>query len=293
MFATRWKRPVRKTSWSDISTRSPSRRTRPVLTELEPRMVLSQAPLTPPEIADAYGFDQIRLPGGYPADGRGQTIALIEIGDTPMSAITSALSAFDAGDPALGYNYSIPPVPNLAKVDLSGGADAGTETETLLDVEWAHALAPGANIIIFEAAPGNTLGQSLYNFMQAVYDATQYDGPLGQVSVVSMSYGFHEDQIPDNLLATYDEVFTTPPGHVGITFVASAGDDGAGFQDAIPMMSWVTTERNRPNTPPARPMCSRSAERRSCSRPTIPRSPTRGSRQPRMDTASPPGATAT
>ena len=234
MFATRWKRAVRRSSWSDISTLPASRRTRPVLTELEPRMVLSQAPLLPPEIAHAYGFDQIRLPGGYPADGRGQTIALIEIGDTPMSAITSALSAFDAGDPALGYNYSIPPVPNLAKVDLSGGADTGSETEALLDVEWAHALAPGANIIIFEAAPGNTQGQSLYNFMQAVYDATQYDGPLGQVSVVSMSYGFHEDQIPDNVLATYDEVFTTPPGHVGITFVASAGDDGAGFQERYP-----------------------------------------------------------
>ncbi|HEV8063152.1 MAG TPA: CARDB domain-containing protein, partial [Gemmataceae bacterium] len=210
----------------------PSRRPRfcPELTELESRIVPSQAPLTPPEIASAYGFDQIKLPGGYTANGQGQTIAIIEIGYTPPSYINSSLSAFDAGDAADGLNFTLPAPPNVQEVDLSGGTDAGSEDETLLDVEWAHALAPAANIIVFEAAPGSTNAQSLANFMTAVQDATQYNGPLGQVSVVSMSYGFPENDVPANLLTTYDGILTTPANHVGITFLASSGDDGAGPQ---------------------------------------------------------------
>jgi subtilase family serine protease len=196
--------------------------------------VPSQGSLTPPQIARAYGFDQIKLPGGYSANGQGQTIAIIEIGDTPLSIITNSLNAFDAGDAAQGLGYTLPPVPHLLKVDLSGGADAGTEGETLLDVEWAHALAPAANLIIFEAAPGSTYTQLLDNFMTAVSDATHYNGSLGQVSVVSMSYGFHEDVVPTNRLAAYDAAFTTPANHVGITFLASSGDDGAGFQQRYP-----------------------------------------------------------
>lgn len=207
------------------------RRFQPGILELESRLVPTQAPLTPPEIAAAYGFDQIKLPGGYAATGQGQTIAIIEIGYTPTSVLQTSLDAFDAGQ---GFGYSLRAVPNLVQQDLSNQADAGTETETLLDVEWAHALAPAANIIVFSSAPGSTDAQALANFMTAVSDATHYNGPLGQVSVVSMSYGFPESDVPANLLASYDSIFTTPASHIGITFVASSGDDGAGFQQRYP-----------------------------------------------------------
>ena len=183
---------------------------RPVLIELEPRLVPSQAPLTPPEIASAYGFNQIKLPSGIAPNGQGQTIAIIEIGNTPTSAINASLSAFDAGDASQGLGFTLPAPPHIQEVDLSGGADAGTEGETLLDVEWAHAMAPAANLIVFEAAPGSSDAQSLANFMTAVEDATQYDGALGQVSVVSMSYGFPENEVPTNL-RHHDAMFTTPP----------------------------------------------------------------------------------
>ncbi len=236
MFHTCWQKLVRWTPGSDTSTRFLGRRTRPVLTELEPRIVLSQAALTPPEIAQAYGFDQIKLPGGYAANGQGQTIAIIEVGDTPLSLINADLNAFDAGDAADGFNYTLPPVPQLAEVDLGNGQSGGpdAEDETLLDVEWAHALAPAANLIVFEGPLASTDDQFLASAMEAVQAATSYDGPLGQVSVVSMSIGIQEDKIPSNLLAGYDADFTTPANHVGITFVASAGDDGAGYQQRYP-----------------------------------------------------------
>jgi len=199
---------------------------RPLLMELESRITPTQTPLTPPEIEQAYGFNQIAIPGGLPADGRGQTIAIIEIGDTSTSTITNALNAFDAGN----GQYSLPPVPRMTTIELGtpGPATGNAEDETLLDVEWAHALAPGANIVVFEAAPDKL--HSFDNFMSAVRAAAQYNGPLGQVSVISMSYGAPETDFSSAQLATYDSLFTTPPGHVGITFVASAGDDGAGNQ---------------------------------------------------------------
>src|SRR6185312_9448627 len=189
---------------------------RPLLMELESRITPTQTPLTPPEIEQAYGFNQIAIPGGLPADGRGQTIAIIEIGDTSTSTITNALNAFDAGN----GQYSLPPVPRMTTIELGtpGPATGNAEDETLLDVEWAHALAPGANIVVFEAAPDKL--HSFDNFMSAVRAAAQYNGPLGQVSVISMSYGAPETDFSSAQLATYDSLFTTPPGHVGITFVA-------------------------------------------------------------------------
>ena len=74
-------------------------------------------------------------------------------------------------------------------MDLGNGQSGGTdaEGETLLDVEWAHALAPAANLIVFEGAPASTNAQYLDSVMTAVSAATHYNGPLGQVSVVSMS----------------------------------------------------------------------------------------------------------
>ncbi|HEV3021546.1 MAG TPA: S53 family peptidase, partial [Pirellulales bacterium] len=93
------------------------------------------------------------------------------------------------------------------------------ELEEALDVEWIHAVAPGAQIILVEAN-----SQSLADLMASVGTAAGLPG----VSVVSMSWGFAEGQ---SVLAAdeaqYDGYLTTPAGHQGVTFVASTGDYGA------------------------------------------------------------------
>ena len=96
---------------------------------------------------------------------------------------------------------------------------AGTQTnsgwaaEESLDVEWAHAIAPGANILVVEAK-----SQSIQDLLAAVDTARNTPG----VVAVSMSWGFNET--PNE--TSYDSHFTTPAGHTGITFVASSGDSG-------------------------------------------------------------------
>ena len=81
-------------------------------------------------------------------------------------------------------------------------------------MEWAHAIAPGASILLVEA--NSDSGSDL---LTAVNYARNQPG----VSVVSMSWGGREFTGE----STYDSYFTTPAGHTGVTFVAASGDTGS------------------------------------------------------------------
>jgi hypothetical protein len=88
--------------------------------------------------------------------------------------------------------------------------DAGWAPETALDIEWSHAIAPLARIVLLEAASaslGDLLGGvSLANKM----------GP----GVLSMSFGAGEG----SWVSSTDSYFTA----TGMTYLASTGDTGAG-----------------------------------------------------------------
>ena len=74
---------------------------------------------------------------------------------------------------------------SLPATDPAGAGTDNWEVEEALDVEWAHAIAPGAQIILVEAN-----SQSLSDLMAGVATAASQPG----VSVVSMSWGFPEGQ---------------------------------------------------------------------------------------------------
>jgi hypothetical protein len=169
------------------------------------------AGLSPSQVRHAYGFDQITFSNGaVKGDGSGQTIAIVDAYDQPNLA--SNLATFDA-------TYGIAAPPSFTKLNESGGsalpaASASWGLEESLDVEWAHAIAPGAKIVLVEAKSA-----SLTDLLAAVNTARNLPG----VSVVSMSWGAGEFSGESN----YDSYFTTPAGHTGVTFVASSGDSGS------------------------------------------------------------------
>ena len=100
-------------------------------------------------------------------DGSGETIALIEMYNDPN--LKSDLKTFDA-------NYGLPN-PTLTVVDQAGKqTDSGWALEESMDVEWAHAIAPGANILVVEAAPSNSQTQELQNLLNAVNTARNTAG---------------------------------------------------------------------------------------------------------------------
>lgn len=166
--------------------------------------------LSPQQVSQAYGFNQISFGSSsspVAGDGTGQTIAIVDAYDDPN--IQQDLATFD-------QKFGLPAA-NLS-VQYAGGSrpqgNSGWSEETSLDVEWAHAMAPKANIVLVEAS-----ADSLGALLQAVDVARN----LPNVSVISMSWGSSEFSSE----TSYDSHFTTPAGHIGITFVASAGDSGA------------------------------------------------------------------
>jgi subtilase family serine protease len=182
-------------------------RTRLHLETLENRSLLSI--YTPAQVAHGYGVDAITLydGGGNPVagDGSGQTIAIVIAYDNPY--IQTDLSYFDG-------QFGLPD-PSFQKATPQGqpAFNAGWAQESALDVEWSHAMAPGANILLVEAR-----SNSFSDLFSAVNYARNYPG----VSVVSMSWGGSEFSGESN----YDSYFTTPGGHNGVSFVASSGDTG-------------------------------------------------------------------
>jgi subtilase family serine protease len=166
--------------------------------------------LTPTQIRHAYGFDQITFNNGtVTGDGTGTTIAIVDAYDDPN--IASDLHQFDQ---TFGLSD-----PTFTKVNQNGGstlpqANTGWAEEISLDVEWAHAIAPGANILLVEAT-----SPTYANLFTAVTYAAAQSG----VVAVSMSWGGSEFFGQTG----YDSVFKTPSGHAGVTFVSSSGDSGA------------------------------------------------------------------
>ncbi len=176
---------------------------------------------TPQQIKSAYGLGAISF-NGVSGTGAGQTIAIVDAFSDPN--IASDLSVFDSK-----FNLAAPP--SFTQVAASTGSttklpavNAGWDGEIALDVEWAHAIAPQANIVLVDAA-----SDSLTNLMSAV----TYARSLANVSVVSMSWGGSEF----NGENSFDKNFTTPAGHIGITFVAASGDEGAAAGAEYPASS--------------------------------------------------------
>jgi subtilase family serine protease len=203
-----------------------------VVESLEHRQLLS-AGLTPAQVHHAYGFDHVTFgdaelvqqPKGKHArrnaatakgpapDGSGQTIAIVGAFHTPT--IEHDLAVFDKRFKISATDVSGQPVLTVATPAGQPPVDAGWASENTLDVEWAHASAPKAHILLVEA-----MSHSTTDLLAAVDYARHQPG----VTVVSMSWSFAE--LPSDPAS--NGIFTTPAGHAGVTFVAAAGD-GAGI----------------------------------------------------------------
>ena len=119
------------------------------------RAIFDGAPCySPQEIRHAYGVDSLLGAGD---DGDGQSIVIIDSFGSPTLA--NDLAAFDAG-------YGLPAPPSLTVLhplgtvpfDPSNGDMVGWAAETTLDVEWAHAMAPNARIVVLASPVSETEG---------------------------------------------------------------------------------------------------------------------------------------
>jgi subtilase family serine protease len=167
---------------------------------------------SPAQVQAAYGFNNVQF-GSVKGDGSNETIAIVDAYNDPN--ILSDLARFDS-------QFSLPAPPSIKVVNQNGGtslpsANRGWATEIALDVEWAHAIAPGANILLVEASSATSTS------LDAALD---YARNAPGVVVVSNSWGGSEYSTEKS----EDVHFTTPAGHAGVTFTVAAGDSGTGAE---------------------------------------------------------------
>jgi len=183
---------------------------------IKPAVTAGVAPIDPAQLDAAYGINAISF-NGVVGNGAGQTIAIVDAFNDPN--IIADANTFSSQWGLQQFNVSGGPTLKVLNqtggTTLPGNSAKGTwDLEEALDVEWAHAVAPDANIILFEATSNSNA-----NLFKAVDTAAAFTG----VSVVSMSWSGGESSSETGL----DSNFVTPNGHQGVTFLAATGDNGS------------------------------------------------------------------
>jgi subtilase family serine protease len=175
--------------------------------------VSSPIGLTPAQVRHFYGLDQVSF-DGITGDGGGQTIAIVDQGINP-DVVSSTSPSFSTSDlHVFDQTFGLPDPPSFTALPYNNPGSGGSwDGEIAMDVEWAHAIAPGANIVLVE------------NGDPDIFNAVAYAASLPGVSVVSMSWTIGGVSNPN---ATYDAYMTTPTGHQGVSFFAATGDSGGG-----------------------------------------------------------------
>lgn len=173
----------------------------------------------------AYG-----LPAAYKKglDGTGQTIVLVEAYGYPT--IEKDANVFNdlMGLPALtSSNFKIV-YPEGQPADPNAGILLGWNDEIALDLDWAHAMAPGAKIVMVVAA-----GQDSEDLQAAVQYAASHN--LGYS--VSNSYGIDTDLIAGSLeQKSWDQVLEVAAAKgISVNFATGdSGDNGLGTPVGAP-----------------------------------------------------------
>ncbi len=164
----------------------------------------------PQDIQTAYQF-----PGQW--DGSGMTIGLLEFsnGYNPHD-VTTFWSQFGIPAPSLIF-VSVDGTPNDNGVH-------GYDMEATLDVEWSGAMAPGANLVVYESSAGTSDTSFALSVLHALHYA--YQDTLNHPNVLSISYGDGETRFPVVTMRAWDQMARNAAA-VGITIFVASGDEGA------------------------------------------------------------------
>jgi subtilase family serine protease len=186
--------------------------------------ITNPAPNRPPcgydanEIQTAYGLKQLYKKG---LDGTGQTIVIVDaFGSNSILSDANLFSQLN-GLPALTpQNFQIVTPTGPVTCTATNGCISGNwQFETTLDVEWAHAIAPNANIVLVLTVDDLLTSLDLGN-LAAI--GNQYG------NVISNSFGIPEivlkEEDPAELVV--ENGLAQIAAAIGISLNVSTGDDG-------------------------------------------------------------------
>lgn len=194
----------------------------------------------PDQLRRAYDLDPLFADGD---EGQGRTIAIVDSFGSPT--IGHDLAAFDT-------TYGLP-APELTVIQPAGKVppfDAspdrvGWAGETSLDVEWAHAMAPKANLLLVVTPTAEDEGVSGF---PEIVRAEKYVVDHHLAAVISQSFSATEQTFPgEQALLALRGAYRDADAH-DVTVLAASGDSGA--TDAtngtdlypVPVTSWPNSD---------------------------------------------------
>jgi subtilase family serine protease len=185
-------------------------------------------------IRAAYGIQPVLDQG---ITGAGRTIVIIDAFQNPT--LETDVARFDSfwGLPAIKLTkyapFGIPPF------DPNSRAQVSFSLETAIDIEWAHATAPDASIVLVQAASEKDTD---------LVNATSYAIKHNLGDVISQSFGEAEMCAGKALIDRQHELFQEATER-GISLFASSGDKGAARQscDGNSLVVSVSTPASDPN----------------------------------------------
>jgi subtilase family serine protease len=198
---------------------------------------------TPADIYAAYGVDALHAEG---TTGSGQTIVIVDAYGSPT--VQQDLDRFSdtfslpRTTVEIIYPDGKPPFNNSVK-----GSPAGWAFETSLDVQWAHAIAPNAHIVLVASNPAETEGVQGFPgiFIGEQMAIARFPGAVISQSFAVTEQSFHS--AADSQVARFDSVYRQAVSN-HVTVLGSSGDSGTANVDKqgrifpFPTVNWPSSD---------------------------------------------------
>ncbi len=198
---------------------------------------------TPSNIYAAYGVDALHAEG---TTGKGETIVIVDSYGSPTAQADLDRFSDTFGLPRTTIQFiypdGTPPFNNSVN-----GSPAGWAFETSLDLQWAHAIAPDAHIVLVAANPAETEGVQGFPgiFKGEQMAINQFPG-----AVMSQSFAVTEQSFQaaaSTQVSLMDQVYQQAMAN-HVTVFGSSGDSGTANGDKqgrvypFPTVNWPSSD---------------------------------------------------
>jgi subtilase family serine protease len=178
---------------------------------------------TPADIYAAYGVDQVHAAG---LTGKGETIVIVDSFGSPTAQNDLDFFSDTFGLPRTTIEIEHPNGAPTFNSTAFFGTEVGWAFETSLDLQWAHAIAPDAHLVLIEANPWETEGVQGFPSMFAGEEFAIQNFPG---SVISQSFAVTEQSFQGSSifpqLSKFDQVYRDAVAN-NVTVFGSSGDSG-------------------------------------------------------------------
>jgi subtilase family serine protease len=198
---------------------------------------------TPSDIYKAYGVDKLHAEG---LTGKGETIVIVDAYGSPtaLSDLQFFSSTFGLPSPDLTiFHPTGTPTPSGSM----HGVQLLWAEETSLDLQWAHAIAPDAKLVLVASNPAETEGVQGFPsmFIGEQFAVNHYPGAVISQSFAATEQSFHS--AADVQVAKFDQVYQQAVAN-RVTVLGSSGDSGTANVDKqgrvfpFPTVNWPSSD---------------------------------------------------